>query len=141
MVSGLCFRGNAGSSFGNRRHRVWRNPRLSLDTAIFWPLSHGDVTFSATGAFVIASPAKQSTNNAKELVASLLSRLAPNHSALNPFAFARAMRNEDVKPLDLFAAGGEAHLQFKSIIVCEIRFGSIERDQGGKFGRQTLFDV
>ena len=47
--------------------------------------------------------------------------------ALNPLSFACATRNDDVKPLGLFAAGGEADLQFKPIIVGGIRFRPVER--------------
>jgi hypothetical protein len=138
-----CFCGNTGSSFGNRRRPIVGDiPNYRLIVRILAAKSTAfGVTFSATGAFVIASKAKRSTNNAKELVASSLSGLAPYDPALNPLAFARATRNEDVKPLDLFAAGGEAHLQFKPIVVGGICFGPIERDQGGKFSRQALFDI
>ena len=51
------------------------------------------------------------------------------------------MQNDDVKPLDLFAAGGEAHFQLKPMVVGGIRFRPIERDQGGKFSGQALLDI
>ena len=59
----------------------------------------------------------------------------------NPLSLVRAGGNDDVKPLDLFAAGGEAHFQLKPIVVCGIRFRPIERDQGGKFSGQALLDI
>lgn len=46
-----------------------------------------------------------------------------------------------MKPLNLFAAGGEAYFQFKPIVVGRIRFRSIKREQRGKFGRQALLDI
>ena len=52
-----------------------------------------------------------------------------------------AVRNGDAKPMDLFTAVGEAHLQFKPIVVGGIRFRPIERDQGWKFSRQALLDI
>jgi hypothetical protein len=60
---------------------------------------------------------------------------------LNPLSFVGAVRNGDAKPLDLFTAGGEAHLQFKPIVVGGIRFRPIERDQGWKLSRQALLDI
>ena len=50
----------------------------------------------------------------------------------NPLSFVGAVRNDDAKPLDLFTAVREAHLQFKPIVVGGIRFRPIERDQGWK---------
>jgi len=47
----------------------------------------------------------------------------------------------NMKPLDLFAARGEAHFQFKPIVVGGIRFRSIERDKGEKLSRQALLDI
>ena len=61
--------------------------------------------------------------------------------ALNPLSVACASRNSHMEALDLFAAGGEAHFQFEAIVVSGIRLGSIERDEGGKFSSQTLFDI
>ena len=140
MVSGLCFRGNAGSSFGNRRHRVVGEIQDYRSILRFFGRS---VTATSRFQRPARSSLRAQRSNQQITQRSWLLRCyrASHLTIRNPFAFARAMRNEDVKPLDLFAAGGEAHLQFKSIIVCEIRFGSIERDQGGKFGRQTLFDI
>ena len=69
----------------------------------------------------------------------ITARLAVRNYALNPLSFARAMRNDDVKTLDLFAVG-EAHLQFKPIVVGGIRW-PIKRDHGEKFCRQALFDI
>jgi hypothetical protein len=73
-------------------------------------------------------------------------RLTPSahpreNERINSLSFVRAIRNGDVKPLDLFAVGGEIYLQFKPIVVGGIRFRPIERDQGGKFGRQALLDI
>jgi hypothetical protein len=63
------------------------------------------------------------------------------HRLSNPLSFVGAVRNDDAKPLDLFAAVSEAHLQFKPIVVGGIRFRPTERDQGWKFSRQALLDI
>jgi len=41
--------------------------------------------------------------------------------ALNPLSFACAIQNDDMKALDLFAAGLEVHLQFKPIVTLVAR--------------------
>ena len=46
-----------------------------------------------------------------------------------------------MKPLNLFAAGRETHLQLKTIVVGGLCLWPIERDQGGKLSRQTLLDI
>lgn len=60
---------------------------------------------------------------------------------LNPLSIVCIGRNGDMEMLDLLAASGEAHFQFEMIVGGRIRFRPIERDQGGKFSRQALFDV
>ncbi len=46
-----------------------------------------------------------------------------------------------MEALDLFAAGGEAYLQFKSIVGGGIQFGPIKRDESGELSRQALCEV
>jgi hypothetical protein len=40
-----------------------------------------------------------------------------------------ALRNRDVKSLDLLAASGEAHFEFEAIVIVEILAGAIERNE------------
>ena len=51
------------------------------------------------------------------------------------------IRNVDMKTLELFAAGGKAHFQFKAIVALEILAGAIERDKSRRFDRQALFEI
>ncbi len=51
--------------------------------------------------------------------------------SLNPLSVTYAGRNGDVETLDLFAAGGETHFQFETIVGGGIRLRPIERDKAG----------
>ena len=57
------------------------------------------------------------------------------------FTVADAIRNVDMKALDLFSVAAEAHFQFEAIIPGGISFRSIECDESGNFGGQALLDV
>jgi hypothetical protein len=63
----------------------------------------------------------------------------------NALSIVWAIRNADVKTLQLFAAAGKAHFQFEAILVLEVLLevlaGAIERNESRHFGRQALLDI
>jgi hypothetical protein len=59
----------------------------------------------------------------------------------NALSVISAIRNADMKTLQLFAAGGKAHFQFEPIVALEILASAIERDESRYFDRQALLDI